>query len=281
VALALAAGLPARAETGMRGGDWHLASQPSIGPARSVGGYAAGCLAGARALAPEGPGYQVIRLRRHRNYGHPELVDYVQGLGRRLEAAHLGPVLVGDMSQPRGGPMPKGHASHQVGLDADFWLRLDLPLLARERREELQEISMVDFEAGTVQPKVFTPAHVQLLRLAAADPRVERIFVNPVIKAELCRSAGGDRSWLRLIRPWYGHDAHFHVRLRCPADSPECVPQKPLPPGEGCDEDLFSWLSSPHPAPKPRPDRPARDPMLPASCHGVLQAGHTPPQIRR
>jgi hypothetical protein len=29
---------------------------------------------------------------------------------------------IGDISQPRGGPMTSGHASHQIGLDADIWM---------------------------------------------------------------------------------------------------------------------------------------------------------------
>ena len=30
-------------------------------------------------------------------------------------------LLIGDMSQPRGGPMLNGHSSHQIGLDVDIW----------------------------------------------------------------------------------------------------------------------------------------------------------------
>ena len=46
--------------------------------------------------------------------------------------------LVGDISQPRGGPMFTGHASHQIGLDADVWLT-PMPdrTLSRAERESM------------------------------------------------------------------------------------------------------------------------------------------------
>jgi penicillin-insensitive murein DD-endopeptidase len=81
----------------------------------------------------------------------------------------------------------------------------------------------------------------RVLALAARDPRVDRIFVNPVIKAELCRADKRPR-WLRKVRPWWLHHEHFHVRLACPDDSPECEAQKPIPDGDGCD-DVKWWLA--------------------------------------
>ncbi len=253
---------------------WHLVRAPSPGPSQAIGGYANGCLAGGVALPLDGTGYQVMRPGRHRYYGHPVLVDYLQALGRRTHGAGLPVFNIGDMAQPRGGPMNTGHASHQVGLDVDIWLRLDLPLLPRDRRDALKEVTMVDMSTLSVMRPPWTQAQVSLVRLAAKDPRVARIFVNPVIKIELCRQAGADRDWLRLIRPWYGHDDHFHVRLNCPVDSPLCDSQKPLPLGDGCDSELASWLPDHQPkaAPKPTPS-PRSAPQLPSSCFYVNIAG--------
>ena len=262
---------PAAAEPG-RAVAWHLLRLPSPGPAQAIGGYAAGCLAGGVALPLDGIGYQVIRPGRHRYFGHPALLSYLDGLGRRVQAAGLGLINIGDMAQPRGGPMNTGHASHQIGLDVDIWLRLDLPWLPRTSRDNLKEISVVNGDTLDLVRSLWTPAQFTLIRLAAEDPRVSRIFVNPVIKLELCRSTGADRDWLRLIRPWYGHDDHFHVRLSCPADSPSCTSQPPVPPGDGCDTELMSWLPEARPpAPKkagtPSPPRP--NPTLPAACQNV------------
>src|SRR5258708_37462741 len=85
-----------------------------------------------------------------------------------------------------------------------------------------------------VYRKVFTPGHVLLLRDAAQEPGVQRIFVNAAIKKALCREAKGDRSWLAKIRPWYGHDYHFHVRITCPPGDSACTPQPPPSESEGC-----------------------------------------------
>ncbi|MEI6556827.1 MAG: penicillin-insensitive murein endopeptidase [Rhodospirillaceae bacterium] len=274
--LIIAAAGSARAEEGGAGVAWTLARSPSPGLAQVIGGYAHGCLAGGVALTLDGPGYQVMRPARRRYFGHPSLIDYLQKLGRRVHDAGLPAIALGDLSQPRGGPMNFGHASHQSGLDVDIWLRLDLPPLPRDRRDSLKEISLVNGDTHRVQRPGWSAAHAKLLRLAAADPRVERIFVNPAIKFELCGKAGADRDWLRLIRPWYGHDDHIHVRLHCPADSPLCEPQKPLPDGDGCGSELMSWMPEAHP-PRPVARRtPRAEPDLPLACyHVIVAAGPT------
>ncbi|HYD32137.1 MAG TPA: penicillin-insensitive murein endopeptidase [Azospirillaceae bacterium] len=252
---------------------WNTVRGPVAGPARSIGGYARGCVAGAVALPQEGAGFQVIRLSRQRFFGHPLLVDFLRNFGRKMEKAKLGVALVGDMSQPRGGPMSFGHASHQIGLDVDIWLRLDLPKLSPGARENVREVSMVDFTSQWVDRRAWTDAQAEMIRLAAGDPRVSRIFVNPVIKQALCRRDWADRSWLRMVRPWHGHDGHMHVRLNCPADSPACEAQKPLPPGDGCDE-AGSWLPTAKLAARPVPANPQPPKMtLPAACSRLLQGG--------
>jgi penicillin-insensitive murein endopeptidase len=91
-----------------------------------------------------------------------------------------------------------------------------------------------DIDAGR-----FGRDQATLLRFALADPRVDRILVDPVIKLALCRGGAGavyfGKDWLRRLEPWPGHDDHFHVRLRCPESSPSCVPSDDLPEGDGCD----------------------------------------------
>ncbi len=270
-ALALLAGTAAADE----GNVWSHALAPAPGPPRVIGGFAHGCIAGARPLPLDGPGYEVIRLSRRRYFGHPDTVAFVERLGRRARAAGLPAFYVGDMAQPRGGPLPYGHASHQTGLDVDIWFTLaPQRLLQPAARETLELPSMLRASWRQVDPRRFTGRQVTLLRLAATDPTVERIFVNPVIKAALCRTVRpAERGWLRVLRPWWGHDDHFHVRLRCPADSPDCEEQAPIPPGDGCDATLASWVRDqrPPPVPAPRPP-PHRMPTLPAECKAVLGA---------
>lgn len=258
-AFALLAASPAPAS------DWSAFVAPSAGPAQAIGSYANGCIAGAAELPLEGPGWQVNEPQRRRNYGHPQTVAVVADLARFAATEGLGRLLVGDLSQPRGGRMSYGHSSHRTGLDADIWFRLDLPELPRAARRDLDLPSLVDAGTGRAHP---TDAQLRLLRRAAEDPRVARIFVNPAIKLALCERAGPDRDWLRAVRPWSGHDRHFHVRLHCPADSPGCAPQAAPPPGDGCGAELMDWFK-PKPATRPKTTvkvAPAPPPPEPAAC---------------
>lgn len=255
---------------------WAEVDLPSAGRTQSIGGYAAGCVAGAVDLPLVGEGYQAMRPGRNRTWGHPRLVAYVEGLGRAARARGLGGLLIGDLGQPRGGPASFGHASHQSGLDVDVWFRLTpdgAARLTREQAEQLAMDSVVVAESGVLNRKRWDPRYGQLLELAARDPDVDRIFVNPVIKQALCQGARrGD--WLAKLRPWWGHDAHFHVRLSCPPDSPQCEPQKPIPAGDGCDEDLDGWVKEIRLATK-RPKPPPRErsaPEMPLACQAVLTA---------
>lgn len=83
--------------------------------------------------------------------------------------------------------------SHQVGLDADIWLA-PMPdrKLTREEREEMLSTVVVAEDGKDVDPNVWTPAHAAVIKAAAKDPQVSRIFVNPAIKKALCRGAGRD-----------------------------------------------------------------------------------------
>jgi penicillin-insensitive murein DD-endopeptidase len=244
-----------------------------------VGFYAAGCLAGGAALPINGPAWQVMRLSRNRNWGHPTLIRFLENLAVNVHSAGTwNGLLVGDMSQPRGGPMITGHASHQVGLDADIWLT---PMpdheLTRAEREETSATMVVAQDRRDVDPSVWTPGHGAVIKAAALDPQVERIFVNAAIKKALCREANGDRAWMTKVRPYWGHDYHFHVRLHCPADSTACKPQPPPQPGDGCGKDLDWWFTDAvlHPKPSPTPEKP-RPPLtlagLPPACRAVLAA---------
>lgn len=243
------------------------------------GSYAKGCVAGAAQLAETGPTWQAMRLSRNRNWAHPETVAFVQKLSR--DAARQpgwNGLYVGDLSQPRGGPMLSGHASHQIGLDADIWLRPANDLnLSTAARENISSISMRR-DRGAFVNENWTPAHAEIVKAAASDPRVARIFIFPGAKVEMCKTATGDRSWLRKVRPWFGHHYHFHVRLACPDGASGCVDQAPPPPGDGC-ADAQAWVNNilnpapPDPNAKPRqPKKAIRVADLPAQCADVLQS---------
>ncbi|HFQ15172.1 MAG TPA: penicillin-insensitive murein endopeptidase [Rhodobacteraceae bacterium] len=243
------------------------------------GSYAKGCVAGARQLAETGPTWQAMRLSRNRNWGHPELISFIKRLSRKAaQMPGWNGIYVGDMSQPRGGPMLTGHRSHQIGLDADIWLMPARDLnLSRAARENISAVSMRR-ERGAYVNGNWTMQQMQLLKAAAQDPAVARIFVFPGAKVWMCENARGNRDWLRKIRPWYGHHYHFHVRLSCPKGARNCVDQAPPPPGDGCDV-ARTWvrdiLNPPPPNPNATP-RPPRPPIvladLPRQCSGVLSS---------
>jgi len=245
--------------------------------AHSIGFYAKGCIAGAKALPINGETWQVMRLSRNRNWGHPQLIALLERLSRKAHKVAGWPgLLVGDISQPRGGPMLSGHASHQVGLDADIWLT-PMPdrQLTRLEREEMSATMVVAPSRKDVDPQVWTAGHAAVIRAAAEEPRVERIFVNAAIKKALCRDTQGPRAWLSKVRPMWGHDYHFHVRIKCPEDDANCKPQAPVPAGDGCGHELDWWFreSVLFPKPSPTPPKP-RPPLtladLPPMCRQIV-----------
>lgn len=261
--------------------------------ARSIGTYARGCLAGAVPLPIDGPAWQEMRLSRNRNWGNPELIALIERFAKDAKKLDGWPgLLVGDIAQPRGGPMVTGHASHQIGLDADFWLTpMPNHRLSRKERETMEATSMLDDTGLKVNPKVFTSKQVALIKRAASYPEVERIFVHPAIKKALCEVAGTDRKWLGKVRPWYGHYYHFHMRIKCPAGVSGCTPQAPPTGDDGCGKEVTQWLAKVIPAkgpPAPRPPGPPRAPPapimlsdLPKECQAVLAAKPEPVPVPR
>lgn len=243
------------------------------------GSYSKGCLAGAVELPETGPTWQAMRLSRNRNWGYPEIVSYIQDLSAKAaQQPGWAGLYIGDISQPRGGPMLSGHRSHQVGLDVDIWMlppdRLNLSV---SERENLSSISMRRSKGAYVNDS-WTPQHHEILKAAASDSRVARIFVFPGAKVQMCNDEKGDRKWLRKIRPWWGHHYHFHVRMNCPKGAAGCRNQDPPPAGDGC-KDAEKWvqdiLNPPPPDPNWKPGKPRKQLQvadLPGQCIDVLQS---------
>ncbi|WP_223428618.1 penicillin-insensitive murein endopeptidase [Tateyamaria pelophila] len=244
------------------------------------GSYAKGCIAGAEQLPETGPTWQAMRLSRNRNWGHPEAIDFVKDLSA-FAAKQPGwkGLYIGDISQPRGGPMLSGHRSHQMGLDIDIWMLPPSQLnLSRNQRENISSISLRRAQGAYVNNN-WSKAHHNIIKEAAKDKRTARIFVFPGAKVKMCNDEKGNRRWLRKVRPWWGHHYHFHVRLNCPRGARGCVEQDPPPRGDGC-ADAQQWVNNilNPPPPQPRdPNAPAAKPRrelrvadLPQQCAGVL-----------
>jgi penicillin-insensitive murein endopeptidase len=254
-------------------------------PPRAIGWYAAGCLAGGVHLSDAGPAWQTMRPSRDRAWGHPKLIKLLKRLATEAKAEDGWPgLLVGDIGQPRGGPLISGHASHQVGLDADIWLT-PMPdhVLTYREREDISATTMLDKTHLKVDPKVFTDKHMALIKRAASYKEVQRIFVHPAIKKALCERAGKDRKWLYKVRPLWGHHYHFHIRMFCPNGG--CRKQAAVRASDGCGKEVDNWLKliAKSVKRKPRPKTAkkwippsARRMMtmdkLPAACRTVLNS---------
>ena len=221
-----------------------------------------------------------MRPSRNRAWGHPYLLGLIKDFSANLASEGYATLLIGDLAQPRGGPMLSGHRSHQLGLDADIWFRPSPPYqLTREQREEWSAETVVASVNAPWVNERFTAREARMIELAAKDRRIARIFVGAPIKKALCEGTpASDRGWLRKVRPWYGHVYHMHVRLECPVGSLACKDQDPPAFDDGCGEELTSWLKPPKPVKPAPPPKPAVKPKeimlseLPTECLNVLAA---------
>ena len=252
---------------------WTMAKTPSQGKAKSIGSYANGCLQGAMALPEKGTGYTSIRRFRQRYFAHPNSIALVNKLGLAVQQKKLNTIEIGDLSQVRGGLMSYGHRSHQSGLDIDIWFGGDQEYIKGEAKRRLNKLkrqakkkkwsakkikkkrfdvdhpSLITGWREKIDQNVWSKRHETLLRIAAEQEEVARIFVHFRIKEQMCKiykastefKAKPEPLWLRKLRPWYGHHQHFHIRLHCPSDSLECDEQGPLPKGLGCEG--LTWFS--------------------------------------
>ena len=189
-----------------------------------------------------------MRPSRNRNWGHPDVISYIIDLSESAKKVGWKGLYIGDIAAPRGGPMPYGHQSHQTGLDVDIWLTPPKSLtLTKKERDNIKALSVRKKNLKEVN-KNWTLVHAKILREAALDNRVDRIFINAPAKIWMCENIQGSKKWLQKIRPIWGHHSHFHVRLKCPQDSTECITQRPTVSEiskslTGCDETLYWWVT--------------------------------------
>ncbi|HCR86314.1 MAG TPA: penicillin-insensitive murein endopeptidase, partial [Alphaproteobacteria bacterium] len=231
-------------------------------------------------LPLSGDGYQVMRPSRERNFGNANTISFINNLAQDVKNQLNGQLLIGDIAQKgNGGPMISGHASHQTGLDIDiwFWHPKNKAILTSQQREDVQAVLLVKDENKQLINKKLWVLYSdnyfsQLLKITSNKPEVDRIFVNPVIKKKLCELHKG-QEWLHKIRPWWGHDHHFHIRLKCPENNADCQAQPPIPDvGDGCNADLEYWFSE-----QARYDlqealkKPKTKPVLPEKCNLLLK----------
>lgn len=300
---------------------WAEVAKPAYlepGKAEAIGFYSTGCLSGGAEVPVSGAFWEFVNTSRNRYYGHPDALLFLEKLG--FHAFPHGKLLLGDISQPAGGPTSYGHASHQLGLDIDVRFGFAHGYLPQEARENFPLVAVamhyMDVKDGPEGTKEFglvneltahwSPVYGELIRDSALYPRTDRIFVSPPIKKALCEQfrrpdgRGGYRypHWLFKVRPYYEHNAHFHVRLLCPEGNARCEAQKPNPPDPtdpsqvGCLGTEFGWWFEADPAkpgylkdsmdeyikrggapaPSTTLDWKSKHDKLPPACHELLKA---------
>lgn len=262
---------------------WAQAKSPTSNPVKIHGGYAKGCIEGAVELPKKSSDYTVVNLEDNRNYGHPETIRFIQDLAGHLRKKGLPPILIEDISPPRGGPVLKGHASHQNGLDIDISFLIPEKPLSLQARQKRPEISFVEADKKTLKA-IWGDYQTQLLVTTASSNRINRVFVAPAIKKYVCEKYP-EAPWLYKVRAWWGHEDHLHARLHCPVTEKGCVPQ-PLDEGDmQCGSTLEKWLKRVAPPPPKPPAPPLKDekkvepakikyktfPKLPEECKKVIE----------
>ena len=176
-------------------------SATPVPPARAAGRPWNGRLIHGRMLPESGPGYitwdpilKRVPNRSWRRWGTGRLLRTVERVLAAYARRHpdAPPVLVGDLSRPRGGDFgPRfggiGHASHQNGLDGDvYYPRVDGRLRSAAR------------------PKLVDRAAAQELVDAFVRAGAENVFVGPSLDL---------RGPPDVVQPLVNHDDHLHVRL--------------------------------------------------------------------
>ncbi|GAB4021786.1 MAG: hypothetical protein Fur0010_24890 [Bdellovibrio sp.] len=209
---------------------------PTENKSEAIGEYSLGCLEGAKTFEGNEKGILISQVRRGRYWGHPELIRVLTEAGLHFD--RIGKkIILGDLSLSRGGPTLTGHNSHQTGLDVDIWFEMP----NKNEKRNFRTIETLDMAPiGELKKD-----QIDLIRYFTSRNEVERIFINPRMKKAICNHPQKHKlttEELRKLRAWFGHDDHIHVRLFCPKDSPECISQKPVPEGDGCDQ-LDWWFS--------------------------------------
>jgi penicillin-insensitive murein endopeptidase len=216
---------------------------PTASVEQARGFYSKGSLVNASVIPLEGPGFIKIMRPRDRGYVTYDWMEVIKGATKALhdEYADGEPLQIGDVAGPNGGQLAQ-HASHQNGLDGDVvYFRNNHHEQDPEDATGFKEIFVVD--GKTISPNFDAKRNWRFINHLTDTNRLVRIFMDPVIKHELCDYANKISEYdakgievLRHVRPYANHRDHMHVRITCPAASTKCVAQTPVPAGSGCAE---------------------------------------------
>ncbi len=215
---------------------------PSAWSAQSdpVGYYSNGSIRNSVKLPDSGPGYIKLFLHRDRAWGTQEMIDLLIHSAGAMNKKFPGMdrLQVGDVSKHDGGDVTDLHSSHQNGLDVDLtYYRVNL---VEQRPSQINGFAENMVIRNRISKNFDGARNWEFIKKLHESGDVQRIFVDPVIKKEICRQARLKKELvrfddiLRSIRPYANHADHMHVRLRCPRDARDCTSQEDPPAGTGC-----------------------------------------------
>ncbi len=228
------------------------------GKSEAIGTHNNGCILYSAELNKNGEGYKLPRIERNHNYGHPEMIALLEDYSYRVKEMLGKDLLIADISKKNGGPIFMLHSSHQTGLDADIWFTLydDKQNLSSQDMASIKPLNMADEKLKSVS-SYWGSNQEDIIKLFAQSEKVDRIFVNYNIKNYYC-SKFRNQDWQKKIRPWWGHNEHFHIRLKCPQGSEECISKGQEIKDDGCGNDLAWWFSDEAKQPKSKKEAEAK-----------------------
>jgi penicillin-insensitive murein endopeptidase len=222
-------------------GDTSTDDDRDPGQTQAVGYYSdGGMLINAEDVLNRSNSIHKIFMNRDRPYGTRELIDLVIDMADEVQARYdnVEKLQVGDLANRHGGPALPNHQSHQNGLDVDIvYLSNDHKLQGKNNAYWTQYF----VSKGKVTSNFNTSRNWELFKYIVDQADVGRIFVDPAIKSRMCSYAKSIGEFsdnievLRRLRPLnQHHETHFHLRLKCPDDDPDCIDQAEPPSGSGC-----------------------------------------------
>ncbi|WPU65433.1 penicillin-insensitive murein endopeptidase [Peredibacter starrii] len=204
------------------------------------GFYSKGTILFAQQLPLEGEGFMRLFVHRDRGFGSLEMLNLIKraALEMNLRYPMRDRMQLGDIAQMKGGQISR-HNSHQNGLDADIaYFRVNGMEQLPDVFDGFNEDMVIN---GKISENFDFERNWELMKTLHRYGKVQRIFVDEVVKREVCHHAIsiGEHDEhvevLRSLRPFDNHKHHMHVRIRCPDTAKKCVAQEETPAGSGCE----------------------------------------------
>jgi len=190
-------------------------------------------------LPADGPNWQAMRPSRNRAWGLPVLIQLMRSASGKLPAAGWAGLLVGDIAQPRGGPMLTGQARIRSArcrhlADADAAAPVEPRRARRDAGDQWssQRMAMISMRR---------PGRCQHRRVPRRSPRAWGRTHIPSTRRSAARCAARlvptGTGWTK-IRAWWGHNYISTFASPVRTAQAECRSQALPPPGEGCGKEF-------------------------------------------